>query len=282
MPATSCYVDSLSASPGTVTVTGPESVVEQIDTAQVTLDIGGTSETVSSEADILLLDESGDEVAQDRLTLSVTQTTATAEILMRKSVSLSFEVTGEPADGTRYQEVQSEVSSVMLVGDADVLRTLEELEISSEQFNIDGAAGSVTTEIYLADYLPEGVSLADNEEEDITVTIVIETQTTADVEMPVSNIIVSNLADGLDLTFDSDTLTANLTGYEDEISSVSGDDITGTLDASGLTAGTWEVTVVLTGDYLSGTDATVSVTVTEETSSENTDSDTTNQDSGEE
>lgn len=61
MPATSCYVDSLSASPGTVTVTGPESVVEQIDTAQVTLDIGGTSETVSSEADILLLDESGDE-----------------------------------------------------------------------------------------------------------------------------------------------------------------------------------------------------------------------------
>lgn len=282
MPATSCYVDSLSASPGTVTVTGPESVVEQIDTAQVTLDIGGTSETVSSEADILLLDESGDEVAQDRLALSVTQTTATAEILMRKSVSLSFEVTGEPADGTRYQEVQSEVSSVMLVGDADVLRTLEELEISSEQFNIDGAAGSVTTEIYLADYLPEGVSLADNEEEDITVTIVIETQTTADVEMPVSNIIVSNLADGLDLTFDSDTLTANLTGYEDEISSVSGDDITGTLDASGLTAGTWEVTVVLTGDYLSGTDATVSVTVTEETSSENTDSDTTNQDSGEE
>jgi len=282
MPATSCYVDSLSASPGTVTVTGPESVVEQIDTAQVTLDIGGASETVSSEADILLLDESSDEVAQDRLTLSVTQTTAAAEILMRKSVSLSFEVTGEPADGTRYQEVQSEVSSVMLVGDADVLRTLNELEISSEQFNIDGVGGSVTTEIHLADYLPEGVSLADNEAEDITVTIAIETQTTADVEMPVSNITVSNLADGLELTFDSDTLTANLTGYEDEISSVSGDDITGTLDASDLTAGTWEVTVVLTGDYLSGTDATVSVTVTEETSSENTDSDTTNQDSGEE
>ncbi|MCD8132399.1 MAG: hypothetical protein LUE19_00900 [Clostridiales bacterium] len=276
MPATSCFVDSLSTSPGTVTVTGPESVVGQIDSAQVTLDISGASDEVSSEEDILLLDESGDEIAQDRLTLSATRTTAMAGILMRKSVSLSFDVTGEPADGTRYHEIQSEISSVMLVGDADLLRALSSLEISSDQLNIDGVSESVTVEIHLSDYLPDGVSLADNESEDITVTIEIEAQITTDVEMPVSNITVSNLADGLELSFDSDTVTVTLTGYEDELSSVSGDSVTGVLDASGLTEGARSVTVTLSGDYLSESETTVSVVITDTESSDTADFGTTN------
>ncbi|MCC8028946.1 MAG: hypothetical protein LIO75_03980 [Lachnospiraceae bacterium] len=274
MPATSCFVDSLSASPGTVTVTGPESVVGQIDTVQVTLDISGASDAVSSPEDILLLDASGNEVAADRLTLSATQTTAAAEILMRKAVSLTFDVTGEPAEGTRYSATQCENSYVTLVGDADVLRTLNGLEISSDQFNIDGATGDVTVEIHLPDYLPDGVSLADDESEDITVTIEIEAQTTVDVEMPVSNITVSNLDDGLELSFDSDTVTVSLTGYEDDLSSADGSDITGTLDASGLTEGTSEVTIELAGDHLSGTKAAVSVTISESGSSGTTDSGT--------
>lgn len=284
MPSTSCFVDDLSTSPGTVTVTGPESVVGQIDAAQVMLDISGASGTVSSEEGILLVDESGTEVAQDRLTLSTAQTTATAEILMRKAVSLSFEVTGDPADGTRYHEIQSEVGAVTLVGDADVLRSLDELVISSDQLNIEGASETVTAVIHLQDYLPEGAALANSELEDITVTIEIEAQTAVQVEMPVSNITVSNLETGLELTFDTDTVTVNLTGYEDELGSVSGSDITGTLDASGLTEGRWNATVNLTGEYLDDADtATVSVTIAQAASAGDSVSETTaDSDSGEE
>ncbi|MCD7982531.1 MAG: hypothetical protein LUF32_09575 [Clostridiales bacterium] len=274
-PATGCFVNSVDSSPETVTVTGPESVVNRISTAQVTLNVDGATDDVSSTEPIALLDESGEEVSQERLTLDAAETVAAADILMRKTVSLSFEVEGESAENTRYTGIQSEVSSVTLEGDRDVLNAMTSLDITSDQLNVEGAGESLTVQIYLPDYLPEGVSLADGEKEEITVILEIEAQTTVEVEMPTDNITVSGLAEGLSLSYDSDTVAVTITGYADDLDSVSGEDLTAVLDASGLQTGTYEVGLTLEGDYAETAAATVSVTVTddsteeEETESEN-------------
>ena len=94
--AENCFVDEVTSSVRNVTVSGPESVMNQIDGAQVTLDVSGAAKDVASLEKIVLVDDSGNEVAQDRLTLDQTETTATARIRMRKNVSLKFDVTGEP------------------------------------------------------------------------------------------------------------------------------------------------------------------------------------------
>jgi len=274
-PASGCYVSSAAASSETVSVTGPESVVGQIDSARVTLDVSGATQTISSTETIVFLDADGNEVSQDRLTMDEAEVgvVATAEILMSKEVDLSFEVTGEPEDGYRYNgEMESDVNSVTLIGDWDTLNALDELSISSTQLSVADATETITAVIHLPDYLPDGISLALGEEEDVTVTIVIEAQTSVEVEMPVDNITCTDLADGLELSFNSDSATVVITGYEEDLVSIDGADIYGTLDASDLEAGTYNVTLQLDGEYGETAKASVSVTITDTSASDESES----------
>lgn len=266
--STYCYIESADVSPQTVSVSGPESVVGQIDKAQMVVDVSGISDDISSTGGIVLLDASGNEVSQERLTLSVTESEAEVGVKMRKEVPVEFEISGEPLTGYRLEDMSSTISSVKLEGDADDLGSVSKLKITSPQLDISEISSTYTAVIHLPDYLPEGVSLAKGEKEDAEVTVQIEAQTTTAFEMPVANITVSGLADGLELSFNSDTVIVNITGFADELESVSGQELYGTLDASNLESGIYTVPVILTGDYAHNSIAAASVTITDNNSME--------------
>lgn len=266
--STYCYIESADVSPQTVSVSGPESVVGQIDKAQMVVDVSGISDDISSTGGIVLLDASGNEVSQERLTLSVTEAEAEVGVKMRKEVPVEFEISGEPLTGYRLEDMSSTISSVKLEGDADDLGSVSKLKITSPQLDISEISSTYTAVIHLPDYLPEGVSLAKGEKEDAEVTVQIEAQTTTAFEMPVANITVSGLADGLELSFNSDTVIVNITGFADELESVSGQELYGTLDASNLESGIYTVPVILTGDYAHNSIAAASVTITDNNSME--------------
>lgn len=278
--AADCFVDQVTSSVGSVTVSGPESVVEQIDGAQVTLDVSGAAQDVASVEQIMLVDSSGNEVSQDRLILDQTETTVTARVQMRKNVPLEFDVTGEPAAGYRYTEVSSNVTSVNLEGDPEVLSAMDELQISASELDIAGVTSSVTAVIRLDEYLPEDVTLADGEPDEITVQITIEAQSTIDVEVPVDNITVNNLAEGLEIQFNSQTVIMHISGFREELSQINGQELTGTMDVSGLQAGTFNVEVHLDGEYADASSGSVSVTIMDGSASQtgggNTTEDNTN------
>lgn len=278
--AADCFVDQVTSSVRSVTVSGPESVVEQIDGAQVTLDVSGAAQDVASVEQIMLVDSSGNEVSQDRLILDQTETTVTARVQMRKNVPLEFDVTGEPAAGYRYTEVSSNVTSVNLEGDPEVLSAMDELQISASELDIAGVTSSVTAVIRLDEYLPEDVTLADGEPDEITVQITIEAQSTIDVEVPVDNITVNNLAEGLEIQFNSQTVIMHISGFQEELSQINGQELTGTMDVSGLQAGTFNVEVHLDGEYADASSGSVSVTIMDGSASQtgggNTTEDNTN------
>lgn len=261
--STYCYIDSTELSSQKVSISGPESVVNRIDTAQIMVDVSGVSKDAAFTQPIVLLDEAGNEVSQERLTLSTIEVTAEVFVKMRKEIPVEFKVSGEPAAGYRYEDISSNVSSVKLEGDTDAFSSLSKLEISSSQLNISGATATYTAIIHLEDYLPEGVSLAKGEKEDAEVTVQIEAQTTTAFEIPVTNITVSGLADGLELSFNSDTVTVNIAGFANELESISEEDLYGTLDASGLQSGIYTVPVNLTGDYANNSTSAASVTITD-------------------
>lgn len=266
--AEDCFVDDVSSSVKTVTVSGPESVMDQIVGAQVNLNVNGAAQDVASVQEIMLVDSSGNEVPKEQLTIEQTETTATARIKMRKSIPLEFEVTGEPAEGYRYTEVSSDVTSVELEGDFETLSTLDELQISASELDIGGVTSSVTAVIDLTEYLPEDVTLAAGEPKEITVQITVEAQSTVDVQVPVENIQVNHLAEGLNLQFNSATVIMHITGYQEELSQIDGQDLTGTMDVSGLQAGTFNVEVKLDGKYANASSGSVPVTITDQSGSQ--------------
>ena len=275
-PADNCYVNEIRISPEKVTVSGPESVINQIATAQVTVDVDGAEESIATNGQIVLLDSDGEEISQDRLTLNRTVAAIDVDILMSGEAQLEFVTTGTPADGSRLIGVTCDVTSVALSGTASGVEAIDTIEIDSDLLDISGASESFTVTVRISDFLPDGVSLADSETDRIQVTVEIESQITETYKVPVSNITVENLASGLEIEFVNDTISVVLTGYEEDLADISEDDITGTMDASSLEAGSQTVTIDIDDSYtVSGTVKTV-VTVSE--TSDETESDSTAED----
>ena len=158
-PAAYCYVDSATADPKKITVSGPESVLSEIATVEAVVDVSGAAEDIATNSKIMLLDKSGNEIAQDRLTLNRTSVAVDVKVTMGKSVPLKFTTNGTPADGYRYETAECSTSSVKLVGSSEALAGISELEISGSQMSVAGASSAVTVSVDLTKFLPDGVEL---------------------------------------------------------------------------------------------------------------------------
>lgn len=271
-PADHCYVDKTRVTPEKVTVTGPQSVVEQIASAQVTVSVERAEENIATNGDIVLLDSEGNTVSPERLSLNRTTAAVDVGIMMGKSVPVEFETTGEPASGYRYAGVSSTVSSVRVTGPTEILDSLEALSIKSQQLNINGANKDFKAIISLVDFLPEGIALAEGEATEAEVTIKIQGRDTAAFDMPVDNITVRGLADNMELKFDADTVTVNLIGFAEELEEISASALKGSLDASSLGVGTYSVIIQLQGNYTTAEPIHASVTVTDKNAANGTNS----------
>ncbi len=272
-PAAYCYIESAVADPKKITITGPESILSQIAVVKAKVDISGAEENIATNSKIVLLDKDGNEISQDRLTLNRTSVAVDVTVTMGKSVPLKFVTNGTPADGYRFKEAECSTSSVKLVGSSEALAGISELEITGSQMNIAGAYSNVTASVDLSKFLPDGVTLASDQIKQISVTLVIEGKTAKAFAVPVKNITVKNLQSNYQLDFNADTVTVNLLGFEDDFADISPDDITGTIDASSLGAGTQSVVVSIDGSYTVSETPYTSVMVTEKSNNTgNTDS----------
>lgn len=262
-PTAYCYVESAVADPKKITITGPESVLNQIATVQAEVDVSGAEENIATNSKIVLLDKEGNEIPQDRLTLNRTSVAIDVTVTMGKSVPLKFVTNGTPAEGYRFKEAESSISSVNLVGSSEVLATISELEVSGSQMNISGASSNVLASVDLSKFLPEGVALASDQPKQISVTLVIEGRTSKSFAVPVKNITVKNLPSNYQMEFNSDTVTVNLLGFAEGLADINPEDITGTIDASSFNPGVLAAQVSVNGDYSVSEIPYASVTVTE-------------------
>ncbi len=262
-PAPYCYAEEAVADPKKITVTGPESILNQIATVQATVDISGAEEDIATNSKIVLLDKDGNEIPQDRLTLNRTSVAVDVTVTMGKSVPLKFVTNGTPADGYRFKTAECSVSSVKLVGSSEALAGISELEISGSQMNIAGASANVVSSVDLTRYLPDGVSLASDQSKQVSVTLVIEGKSAKAFAVPVKNITVKNLPSNYQLDFNADTVTVNLLGFGNDFTDVNPEDITGTIDASSFGTGVIAAAVTIDGNYTVSEIPYTSVTVTE-------------------
>ncbi len=260
-PAPGCFVADTEVSPETVTVTGARSLIEEIDVAQVTLNVEELEESVTSTATIVLLNENGFVLNEEDLTLESTEAEVTARILMRKSVPLSFKVSGEPADGYWYQEPECEGDAVLLDGEPSVLSEMEEITINGMVLNVRDRAEDLTVSVALSDYLPEGVTPAEGEPEELVITVPVVPATVITTELSAEDITVTGLADGLTLTIRTDPVTVVVTGTEEDLTRFNANRLEAVLDVSGLDEGSHTVTFRLGTDGNYKAEATISINI---------------------
>jgi YbbR domain-containing protein len=220
----------------TVLVTGTQDNVSRVTQAVATLDLSARTENTQQAVRLEPRDSRGFLVEGVALEPSVVNVSVTVEqVEFSRALVISPEVVGQPASGYNVVSVSSEpaVATVFgpqsFVGDAATIRT--------QPVDISGAEGDVVRTVSLD--LPGGVSVSGG----TSVTVTVEIEPAQGRHTIAVTAVVSGLATDLSVSGPLPLIEVSLLGELPTLRELKPNDITATLNLSGLKAGTHQVKV---------------------------------------
>ncbi len=231
-----------------LTVSGPASIVGQIENVVATIDVDGMSANLSDNVLPVLYDADGKEVDSTRLKLSSSTVTISAKILSVKEIPLVFATTGRPAGDYRVVEISSKPGSVKLKGSSSVLNPLMSLEIPGELINVSSASADVTTTIDITEYLPAGTELVDAADASVIVTVQIRAYESKTYQVHAEHIAVEGLGDEYEISFSENLIPVTISGLQEDLDQLTAATLKASIDVSGLGEGTHRVLLSITLD----------------------------------
>lgn len=262
-PAQGYTVGTVTTSQNQVKITGAASIVDTVETAETTVDVSGYSSAISTKASLDLYDSDGNVVDQTNLTLNIDSVNVAVEILPTKTVSITAQTQGDPADGYILESISIDPDEVVIAGRNSILKGTESIVIPAEEVDITDARKDVTAKVDLTDYLPDGIILANSNSDsdtNVTVTTHITRGEEKTVDFETGDISLTNVPDGYTAEVtgtsqdsgdseDEDTLSLTVEGTTSMLTSVTSSTIAPTIDVSALTDNTNADTGDLSGDY---------------------------------
>jgi YbbR domain-containing protein len=243
-PAENCAVDTVTLRTSNVLrVSGPQSVVSTIESAHAVINVEGVSNSITDSVVPILLDKDGNQVDTTKLTLNVQTVNIQAEIKDIKSVSVNAVLTGTPKEGYVYTAIRYSPETVRVKGTGAVLNTINTIEIPAGIVDIEGESETIVQTVDVSTYLPDGITLVDDEDKKITVTVEIEQIGTRMLELPTKNITIHNIPEGYRAEFVDETVKVYIRGLDADLEKLSPEDVTATVDVGGRSQG--EFTVVI-------------------------------------
>ncbi len=240
-PAMGFATGEITGYPKSVTVQGPSSLVNAITQAVVEIDIDGMTEDINQEVDIDFVNQNGELVNTDKLSLSRSKATVYVECLALQSITLQFETEGTPANGYEVSGVTADKNTIMVKGTEDQLADLTSLSISGDALNVDGASEDKKVTIDLEDYLPKDVSLQDESANEVQVTVSIKAYQKKDITFPTAMIDVSGLSSLYSASFKDSQVTITVNCPKSMESQITADSLTVRANLAGLNSGTHNV-----------------------------------------
>ena len=208
-----------SVEPDQVTITGAESVLDQVDRAVAQVDeVEGVSEDSVLPASLVLYDANGNELNQTQMSNNLGEEglSVSVEVMKVKGIPVVFDVEGSPAEGYKYSGCVSTPESVQVCGKSEDIDKISEIDVPASVVDISGASEPIEMSVDITPYLPEGVELVDENSGNVKVTVKIEQEGTLSVDFMVSSIRINNLAENLQVSYEPDAeITFRFTGDED-------------------------------------------------------------------
>lgn len=238
-------VGNTQISPAEVNLKGPQSVVKYIDKMVVVLDAGDAQADIDTVLEGQLFNKNGELVDDSRIICDTKEFNVKAKLLHTKSVDLDFSVEGTVKDGYRYIDMKYEPTTVLIAGEQEDLDNISTIVFPSALLNLEGADKNIVKKVDVSDYLPDKLSIANNEDKEIQVTLNIVPLITQDVVYPVTKIDVLNTPSGLDVSFEGNlSLSFVLRGLSEDFANMSVyEDLDVSVDVKGLSEGTHKVPV---------------------------------------
>ena len=234
-PAAGFLLGGTSTVQNAVIISGPESIVSQIDHATVEINIDKAKSDVNISLPVHLYDIDGNEIEDTKLTKSVNEVSTTATILEMKDVPIDYGIVGTPADGYMVTgDITSTPETVTIAGKANIMKSIMKIDVP-DAINVTGFDSDVEVLVDIKKYLPDGTILADNDfNGKATVVANIDKQEEKELQISTKKIKIVNVPEGFTATLKGvdDTVNIKVTGLKTVIDSIRQEEINGTVDVS--------------------------------------------------
>ena len=221
--------------PRSITVSGPQSVLESIDRVYVEVELMDLDATRTVEAPFTLRDADGNEIAKDGLEFDFDTVTVTIPISKVKDVPIYVNLI-EGAGATRENtSIKLSESSITIAGDAATVDGINRIEVGP----VDLTSFELTYEGTLDVVLPNGVeNISGIEEVDVS----LEVTGLAVRDFTVTNISDTGLPEGYSAELVTHSLTVRIRGPQDALANLNSSNIRAVADLSNTTAsGTMDI-----------------------------------------
>lgn len=256
-------VDSVEVTPNVLSIYGPAEKVSQIGSVVAYCDVTGVTTGVSESVVPTVLDENGNEMDTTGLEISESTVNVTVRFANIKTVPIVLEST-ETGEGVTINKITVTPEQIEIIGEANVLNSVSQIVIPKTAIDVSQLTADVETEVDVASYLPEGVSVDNSTNTKVTVLVDLSVSKSDGFDVPTSNITIEGLSETLSASITGSTVHTTISGEETALSSLKADSVTGTIDASKITEpGTYSVNVKFNVDgEFSVSDEIVSLVVT--------------------
>ena len=248
-PANGYEIGSISATPEKLTLRGPKSLIERIDKVVAQVDVTGLKTDATLGTTIRVFDKNGDVLSDSRMNY-LTPNIGFDDIRVRvtldevlSDVPIVAQSYGTPAEGYTVGDISVTPSTIQLVGSEDALDAFRAdggkivIDSDSKAVDISGASSDQDINVKITDYLPADLRLAADLTDKVVVNVKILEQNTKSFEIETKNIRQDNLPDSLNAVFKESQLDVRVKGSDEKLARLSTDDISASVDLSGVKAG---------------------------------------------
>lgn len=247
--------------PSVISISGPSSVVRQITSARVSLDVTGITDDYSWTVAPELLDSSGTPVTQS-ISKSASSVTVSASIVPLKQLPVAADLqtclNGSPAEGMKVTRIEVQPEVVSVAAEKELLSQLD--SISFVPINVNGRKQSFT----VTTYLNKLVDIRYISSEQVTVTVYIEEETASRTfdNLPIA---LNGKSPIRSAELSQDSVSVTVSGPKNSIDALTASDITVSVNLMNSSAGVFSLPLSVSIEKYPDLDiepATSAVTVT--------------------
>ena len=228
-----------------ILVTGPESVVNQITQAVITVDLEGQTESISQNYRFTLCNKDGEGVNSELITVNIEEVHMDLTIHRKKQVDLT--VTVVPGGGATEEDVELTLSidSIQLSG-SDI--ALQQVGDTINLGTINLADYETSTDIIFTIPVYEGVT-NDSGETEVKVKLAFRGLMTKEID--ITEFLITGVPEGYEGKVITEKLTIKVRGRSELVSKLTAQDISARVDFTGEEPGdaTVRVNITFSGKY---------------------------------
>lgn len=183
------------AKPNVIEVTGGMSVIDRIASVAVNVNVNGASDSFTSNVEPKAYDEKGNQIKSSTLKFSAKKVKVRVKILEKKTIPVIIDVKGKPAEGYTFVEISSSPEEIEIAGNSKKFQSIKSLVIPINIEGFDDTSEGLEQDIKVEDYLDSSISVPEEEDQQISIKITIESLAKKHIRLSPDQIVFKDLGE---------------------------------------------------------------------------------------